>query len=468
MVSEIFNIHQDLQNGEISCVDLVGQKIKELDGSPNNTANYLLTDTARDNALKVDEKLKAGNDIGLLEGIPFGLKDVYLLQGCKASASSDFLKNYTSPYTATAIQKLVDAGAIPVVKENCDSFGHGSSNENTVFGAAKNALNEELVPGGSSGGSAVNVAKGYTVFSIGGDTGGSIRQPAGYNGVYGLKPTYGRISRYGLMAYASSTDCVGPISKSLEDIRILLNIMSGKDSHDLTTIESSPISEDVFEEKFSKNGLKIGYYKSFIENKDLDVNIKEDFLSLIEKLKLHDIEVKVLDFFDTDILVSTYYILAMAETASNLARLDGIGYGERITAETLKEGYALTRSVNFTEETKRRIIGGNQILSHGHSEEIYLKARALRDQITSSFDQEFQDVDMIISPVSPGTPPKIGSSLDHPLEMYLSDAYTVGFSLGGLPTLTSPVGTETGIQITAPKNQEQTILKFAKFLTDLV
>jgi len=468
MVSEIFKIHQDLQNGEISCVDLVDQKIKELDGSPNNTANYLLTDSAKDNALKVDEKLKAGDEIGLLEGIPFGLKDVYLLQGCKASASSDFLKNYTSPYTATAIQKLVDAGAIPVVKENCDSFGHGSSNENTVFGAAKNALNEALVPGGSSGGSAVNVAKGYTVFSIGGDTGGSIRQPAGYNGVYGLKPTYGRISRYGLMAYASSTDCVGPISKSLEDIRILLNIMSGKDQHDQTTLESTPISEDMFKEKFSGNGLKIGYYKSFTENLNLDANIKEDFLSLIEKLKLHDIEVKALDFFDTDILVSTYYILAMAETASNLARLDGISYGERITAETLKEGYALTRSVNFTEETKRRIIGGNQILSHGHSEEIYLKARALRDQITSSFDQEFQDIDMIISPVSPGTPPKIGSSLDRPLEMYLSDAYTVGFSLGGLPTLTSPVGTKTGIQITAPKYQEQTILKFAKFLTDII
>lgn len=468
MVSEIYNIHEDLRNGKISCASLVTRKIKELEGSPNNTANYLLTDTALEHASKVDEKLQAGNEIGLLEGIPFGIKDVFLLQGCNASASSDFLKNYKSPYTSTAIQKLVDAGAIPVVKENCDSFGHGSSNENTVFGPVKNAIIEELVPGGSSGGSAVNVAKGYTVFSIGGDTGGSIRQPAGYNKVYGLKPTYGRISRFGLMAYASSTDCVGPISKSLEDIRILLNTMSGKDPHDQTTIESSPISEDIFKEQFPGNGLKIGYYNSFIENSSLDKKIKDDFLTLLDRLKLQNIEVRLLDFFDTDILVSTYYILAMAETASNLARLDGMSYGERVSAETLKEGYALTRSKNFTEETKRRIIGGNQILSHGHAEEIYLKARAIRNQIVSSFNQEFQEVDIIVSPVSPVTPPKIGSSLDNPLEMYLSDAYTVGFSLGGLPTLTSPVATETGIQITAPKNQEQTILKFAKFLTEII
>lgn len=468
MESEIFKIHEDLKNGTMSCATLVTRKIKELEDSSNNTANYLLNDSALEKAMKVDGKLQAGNEIGLLEGIPFGIKDVFLLQGCNASASSDFLKNYKSPYTATAIQKLVDAGAIPLVKENCDSFGHGSSNENSVFGPAKNAFSEELVPGGSSGGSAVNVAKGYTVFSIGGDTGGSIRQPAGYNKVYGLKPTYGRVSRYGLMAYASSTDCVGPLSTSLEDIRLLLNTISGKDPHDQTTIESSSISGEIFDEQLPQNGLKIGYYNSFIENSSLDINIKNDFLTLTERLKQHNIDVRSLDFLDTDILVSTYYILAMAETASNLARLDGMSYGERISAKTLKEGYALTRSKNFTEETKRRIIGGNQILSHGHAEEIYLKARALRNQIVSSFNREFQEVDIILSPVSPITPPKIGSSLDNPLEMYLSDAYTVGFSLGGLPTLTSPVATETGIQITAPKNQEQTILKFAKFLTEII
>ena len=269
------------------------------------------------------------------------------------------------------------------------------------------------------------------------------------------------------MAYASSTDCVGHISKSLVDIRIFLNTMSGKDYVDQTSIDSDPISEVIFKEEFPADGLAIGYYNNFIENNNLDSKIKEDFLTLIDSLKQYDIKVQPLDFFDTDILVSTYYILAMAETASNLARLDGMSYGERKTADTLKEGYALTRSENFTEETKRRIIGGHQILSHGHAEEIYQKARALRSQIIHSFNQEFNMVDMIVSPVSPGTPPNIGDILDRPLEMYLSDAFTVGFSLGGLPTLTTPVGTATGIQITAPKNQEETILKFAKFLTEI-
>ena len=468
MESEIGKTHKRLKSGSITCTGLVNQKIKELEESSNNTANFLLAESALEHAARVDRKLSAGEEIGSLEGIPFGLKDVYMLQGCHASASSDFLKGYIAPYTATAVQKLMDAGAIPVVKENCDSFGHGSSNENSAFGPVLNALSEDLVPGGSSGGSAVNVAKGYTVFSIGGDTGGSIRQPAGFNKVYGLKPTYGRISRYGLMAYASSTDCVGPISTSLEDIRILLNTMSGRDNHDQTTYESSSIPKKIFTEEFPEKGLKLGYYKSFIENEHLDPGIKKNFLELIIQLKQQGLRIKQMEFFNTDVLVSTYYILAMAETASNLARLDGMNYGERMKADTLKEGYALTRSVNFTEETQRRIVGGNQVLSHGHAEEIYLKARALRSRITTAFYRDFEEVDLIISPVSPVPPPKIGTSLDHPLEMYLSDAYTVGFSLGGLPTLTAPVGLETGIQITAPKNQEKLILKFAKYLTEQI
>ena len=467
MKSEIKTIHKKLTAGEISCIDIVKGKIKELENSTNNTANYLLSDLALDKAKAVDKKIKKGEEISLLEGVPFGIKDVYLLQGCHASASSKFLENYISPYTATAIQKLMDAGAIPIVKENCDSFGHGSSNENSYFGPAKNALNDHLVPGGSSGGSAINVAKGYTTFSIGSDTGGSIRQPAGFNKVYGLKPTYGRISRYGLMAYASSTDCVGPISKSLEDIRILLNIMSGKDYHDQTTFDSKEISDQVFKEKIPHN-IKVGYYKNFLANTDLDSTIKADFIKLIDTLKQKNIEVIELDFYDVNILVSTYYVLAMAETASNLARLDGSTYGGRIGADSLKESYAITRSENFTEETKRRIVGGNQVLSHGHSEEIYLKARSLREEIKNSFDREFDQVDIILSPVSPNLPPEIGDSLKDPLAMYLSDAYTVGFSLGGLPTLTAPVGTETGIQITAAKRKEEDILKFANFLNDLV
>ncbi|MBJ6366929.1 amidase family protein [Snuella sedimenti] len=466
MDSQIKKIHQQLVSKEITCTELVQRKLDLLKKNTHNTANSLLESSALELAAKVDAKISNGETIGVLEGIPFGIKDVYMLQGTYTTASSNLLKHYKSAYTATAIQKLLDAGAIPIVKENCDSFGHGSSSENTIFGAVKNAINPELVGGGSSGGSAVNVAKDYTIFSIGGDTGGSIRQPAGYNKIYGLKPTYGRISRYGLMAYASSTDCVGPLAKSIEDIRIVLNVMSGKDAKDQTSIESESISEETIA---NTNTVKtIGYFKNFIENDAIDTQIKNDFLASIEKIKAKGIEVKALDFFKSDILVSTYYTLAMAETASNLSRLDGTNYGNRIESENLKETYAVTRSENFSEETKRRIVGGNQVLSQGFSDEIYLKGLALRDQISENFNKDFEEVDIIISPVTPSTPPKIGDSLKDPLAMYLSDAYTVGFSLGQLPTLTIPQGTSTGIQITAAKNNDAHVLQFANFLKETI
>lgn len=466
MESQIKQIHHQLVSKQITCTDLVQGKLELLSKNSHNTVNSLLTDSALELAKKVDAKIAKGEDIGLLEGIPFGIKDVYMVQGTYTTASSDLLKNYKSAYTATAIQKLLDAGAIPIVKENCDSFGHGSSSENTIFGAVKNAVNPDLVGGGSSGGSAVDVALDYTVFSIGGDTGGSVRQPAGYNKVYGLKPTYGRISRYGLMAYASSTDCVGPIAKSVEDIRIVLNTMSGKDNKDQTTYASETILEENI--KDSGNIKTVAYFKDFIESEAIDTKIKADFLESIEKIKAKGIVVKELDFFKSDILVSTYYTLAMAETASNLSRLDGTNYGNRIESENLKETYAVTRSENFSEETKRRIVGGNQVLSQGFSDEIYLKGLALRDSISKNFETDFKEVDIILSPVTPNTPPKIGDSLKDPLAMYLSDAYTVGFSLGQLPTLTVPQGTVTGLQITAAKNNDELVLKFANFLKDTI
>lgn len=464
MESQIKKIHRQLVSKELTCTALVQEKIALLKQNKYNTVNCLLSEMALDLAAKVDAKISRGERIGLLEGIPFGIKDVYMLQGTVTTASSDLLKQYKSAYTATAIQKLLDAGAIPLVKENCDSFGHGSSSENTIFGAVKNAVNPEFVAGGSSGGSAVNVAKDFTTFSIGGDTGGSIRQPAGYNKVYGLKPTYGRISRYGLMAYASSTDCVGPIAKSIEDIRIVLNAMSGKDVRDQTTFVSETISGDL-----NSSEIKIvGYYRNFIESKAISQEIKDDFLSTIEKMKAKGIEVKALDFFDSDILVSTYYTLAMAETASNLSRLDGTNYGARIEGNTLKDTYSITRSENFSEESKRRIVGGNQVLSQGFSDDIYVKAQHLRNQISARFSQDFDEVDIVVSPVTPSNPPKVGESLQDPLAMYLSDAYTVGFSLGELPTLTIPKGTSTGLQITADKKKDAEVLQFANFLNDIL
>lgn len=466
MQSEILKVHSMLTEGSVSCKELVEGKLKELSDSQNNTANLNLTELALNRAEIIDKKIRAGKELGILEGIPFGIKDVFLLQGHHATGSSKFLADYNAPYTATAVRKLMDAGAIPIVKENCDSFGHGSTSENSFFGPVRNALNEEHVAGGSSGGSAVNVARKHTVFSIGGDTGGSIRQPAGYNKVFGMKPTYGRISRYGLMAYASSTDCVGPISLSLKDIVLLLNTMSGRDVHDQTTYDSTPISESVLTEKIEPEKITVGYYKNFIESDNISPEIKDGFLDMIGNLQRKQIKVKELDFFDDTLLVSTYYVLAMAETASNLARLDGSCFGARSNLENLKEGYMVSRSENFSEETKRRIIGGNQVLSHGHAEEIYLKARILRNRITSSFKQDFQQVDLVLSPVTPCLPPRIGSSLSDPLTMYLSDAYTVGFSIGGLPTLSVPLGTETGIQITAAHDHEESIIKFTKFLKE--
>jgi aspartyl-tRNA(Asn)/glutamyl-tRNA(Gln) amidotransferase subunit A len=464
MESQIKKIHQQLMSKQISCTALVQEKLTLLKLNTYNTVNSLLGETALALAKKVDAKIENGEEIGLLEGIPFGIKDVYMLLGTHTTASSALLKKYKASYTATAIQKLLDAGAIPLAKENCDAFGHGSSSENTIFGAVKNAVNSDLVAGGSSGGSAVNVAKDFTVFSIGGDTGGSIRQPAGYNKVYGFKPTYGRISRYGLMAYASSTDCVGPIAKSIEDVRIVLNIMSGKDARDQTSYVSDEIEEDVI----APITRTVGYYKNFIESDAISPEIKANFLATLEKLKAQGIAVKALDFFDTDILVSTYYTLAMAETASNLSRLDGTNYGERIEGTNLKDTYSITRSENFSEETKRRVVGGNQVLSQGFSDEIYLKAQSLRNQISARFTGDFKKVDIILSPVTPANPPKIGDSLKDPLAMYLSDAYTVGFSLGGLPTLTIPKGTTTGLQITADKKKDAEVLQFANFLNDIL
>lgn len=466
MESQIKALHQKLVNKELTCTQVVKEKLAELNKNLHHSSNYVLEESALALAKKVDDKIANGEKINLLEGIPFGIKDVYLLQGTYSSASSDFLRKYKSPYTATAIQKLLDAGAIPLVKENCDSFGHGSSSENTVFGAVTNAHDTSLVAGGSSGGSAVNVAKDYTIFSIGGDTGGSIRQPAGYNKVFGLKPTYGKISRYGLMAYASSTDCVGPIAKSLEDIQIVLNVMSGKDWRDQTSFDSEKVSDEALNSTLPK-GTKIGYYKTFIDTEALNADIKAEFKATLAKLEAEGMQIVPLDFLDANVLVSTYYALAMAETASNLARLDGTNYGVRTEGENLKDTYSITRSENFTEETKRRIVGGNQVLSQGHSEEIYLKAQQLRNKISAQFAEDFKNVSVIISPVTPNKVPKIGTNLKDPMTMYLSDAYTVGFSLGGVPTLTVPLGTEVGLQLTAAKKQEATLFTCANTLAKL-
>ena len=454
-------VQNKLNNKEISCVQFVQQKIDALNASTKNANNIILAESALKQAAEFDENIANGKQLSGLEGIPFGVKDVYLLQGTVSSARSNILKNYKSPYTATSIQKLIDAGAIPIAKENCDQFGHGSTNENSVFGPTKNAYDDSKVAGGSSGGSAVNVATGNTLFSIGGDTGGSIRQPAGYNKVFGFKPTYGRISRYGLMAYTSSSDCVGPFANTVKDIATTLNVMSGKDGKDQTTVVSNQIDINAFSKEIPAN-TTVGIYTSFLNNPSLDSTIKAGFNSFIDKLKAKGVTVKELDFFDGDTLTATYYIIALAETASNLSRIDGIAYGSRaMDRDTLVNTYLDTRSEGFSEESKKRIIAGNQVLSVGYSEEIYKKALIVRKGIEAKFVKDFKDVDFILSPTSPLLAPTIGDSLKDPLTMYLSDMYTVGFSLGGLPTLSAPFDVPSNVQITAKKGNDENILKFA-------
>ena len=466
MESRIKTIHHDLTSGKRTCLELVQEKLSLLGANTYHTANLLLEESALLQAKKVDEKIQSGVPTGLLEGVPFGIKDVILLQNTISTGSSAFLKNYHAPCTATAIQKLMDAGAIPVVKENCDSFGHGNTGENTIFGPVKNAHDERCVAGGSSGGSAVNVAKGYTAFSIGTDSGGGIRQPAGYNKIYGMKPTYGRVSRYGMMANMSSTDCIGPLTSSLEDIRILLNAMSGKDPSDPTTCTSSMIPENVFDTGYLQKEIVIGYFKNFIENDCLHNAVKNDFQKMLNVLSAKGIKIIPLDFIDIRLSVSVYYVLAMAETASNLARLDGCLYGERAKSSS-RDGYMQTRAENLSKETISRIVGGNLALSRGNYEDIYLKAKRLRHMMVNRFNAGFKEVDIILSPVACSSPPAAGSSTDNPLAMYLSDAFTAGFSLGGLPTLTVPFFTPTGIQITSNKNQEDRILNFAHALKEI-
>ena len=439
MESRIKTIYHDLVSGKRSCFDMVQEKLTLLSANAYHTANLLLEESALTQAKKIDEKIRSGKSLGLLEGVPFGIKDVLLLQNTLSTGSSDFLKNYNAPYTATAIQKLMDAGAIPVVKENC-----------------------------SNGGSAVNVAKGYTAFSIGTDTGSCIRQPAGNNKMYGLKPTYGSISRYGMMANMSSTDCIGPLAAYLEDIRILFNMMSGKDPNDPATRNSSTIPENVFDPDYLKKEIIIGYYKNFIDSDCLEDAVKNDFHKMLDVLSAKGLKIIPLDFFDIRLSVSVFYVLAMAEEASNHARFDGSLYGARGKSSS-REGYMQTRADNFSKETISRIVGGNLALSRGNYEEIYLKARKLRKAMEDRFNAGIKEVDVILSPVSRGfsTSPAFGSSPDSPLAIYLSDAFTAVFSLGGLPTLTVPFFTPAGIQITSNKNQEDVILNFAHALNEI-
>ncbi|MCS7183806.1 MAG: Asp-tRNA(Asn)/Glu-tRNA(Gln) amidotransferase subunit GatA [Patescibacteria group bacterium] len=404
---------------------------------------------------KLIQNLKK-EDINLpLYGIPIAIKDNILVKGERCTAGSKILENYIAPYNATVVDKLIKAGAIIVGKTNLDEFAMGSSTENSAYQLTTNPYDKGRVPGGSSGGSAAAVGGGLVPLSLGSDTGGSIRQPASFCGIYGLKPTYGVVSRYGLIAMASSLDQIGPMANNLNDLILLFEIIKGKDNKDSTSVN------------FPKEKLKplttqkIGLPKEFFD--ELDSQIKNLIREKIKKLKL---EIKEISLKHIKYSLHCYYLLMPAEVSSNLARYDGIRYGKRIKNDNFWQIYKLTRQKFLGEETKRRIIIGTFILSHGYYEAYYLKAQKLRKAIYEDFQRAFKEVDLIIAPTSPTLPFKIGEKTSDPLQMYLSDIFTIPVNLAGLPALNIPIGfidhLPIGMQIIGNVFDEYKIFELAK------
>ncbi|MEO0279319.1 MAG: Asp-tRNA(Asn)/Glu-tRNA(Gln) amidotransferase subunit GatA [candidate division WOR-3 bacterium] len=380
----------------------------------------------------LDKKVKEGKIEGKLFGIPISVKDNILVKGLKCTCASRMLENYIAPYDATCIERIKKENAIIIGKTNMDEFAMGSSNEYSFFGPASNPFDKERVPGGSSGGSAISVANNESILSLGSDTGGSIRLPASFCGVYGLKPTYGAVSRYGLIAFASSLDQIGPFSKNIEDLEIIFNVIKGKDERDKTSFNLPE------EKRVLKFPLKIGVLKdSFSEDVEEEIKIHlDEFIKILEKEKIAIVKEFKMETFQYAIPV--YYIIACAEASSNLARYDGVLYGHKSESKNLWEMYEKTRTEGFGEEVKRRILLGTFVLRSGYYEEYYLKAQKIRTKILKEFMKNFENFELLLMPVSPTLPFKKGEKLKDPIKMYLSDIFTVSINLSGLPAIAFP------------------------------
>lgn len=467
MISEIIEIKKSLENEEISCSELIDYKLDQIEKNIKNSTILPIT-SAKEVAIKIDEKIRKNELLNILDGVPFWVKDIFLVEWTKTTAGSKILENYVSPYTATVVQKLLDSWAILVAKENCDAFWHGSTNENSHYWPVKNAHNNELVSGWSSGWSAVNVAIKNTVFSIWEDTWGSIRQPASYNQVVWFKPSYGTVSRHWAIAYASSLDTVWPIANTVSDIAIVMDIIAGKDINDATSRAKEWSYKEQLED-MDRKGKKIWYYKTFLDEKILDKKIFEDIEKTIKECEKRGAEIVELEAFDHELLVSTYYIIAMAETASNLARIDWVRYWLSIKdVKEIKELYLKSRGQWFSEETKRRIVLWNQILSQWYADKYYTKARVARQKLIEQTNKDFEKVDMIISPVTANKPPKIWETLNDPIKMYMSDVFTVGFSLAKVPTIAIPIEWYSALQLSTAYGTDQTNIKYAYNMEKLI
>ncbi|HOW60933.1 MAG TPA: Asp-tRNA(Asn)/Glu-tRNA(Gln) amidotransferase subunit GatA [Candidatus Moranbacteria bacterium] len=447
----IKELHNKLISKEITAVQLAENYFAFIEKKEPEVSAYLtLTkELAMDQAKKVDEKISKGEKIGIIEGIPCAIKDNICIKGVRTTAGSKILDNYIAPYDATVIKHLKKSGAVFLGKTNMDEFAMGSSTENSAYQITKNPLDIERVPGGSSGGSIAAVAANEAVWSLGSDTGGSIRQPASFCGVVGLKPTYGRVSRNGLLAMASSLDQIGPVAKNVEDVAIILSEISGEDLLDATSAQSgSKRYEDYLTGNIS--GKSIGIPQEYMEG--LDSEIKKVFDESVEKLKSLGAQIKTISLPHAKYALPTYYIIMTSEVSSNLARFDGIKYGLRINDEsdsdvkegelpkTLLEGYLDTRKIGFGDEVKRRIMLGTYALSAGYYDAYYLKAQKVRALIRQDFEKAFKEVDFIYSPTAPETAFKIGEKTNDPLKMYLGDIYTITANLAGIPAVSFPIG----------------------------
>ncbi len=467
------HIQANLKAGQTTLTNIVEQYLVRIEETQDlNVYVEVFAAEARQRAAELDRKLaETPNQIGRLFGVVLSIKDVLCYKGHKVTAASKILEGFESLYTATAVERLLAEDAIIIGRTNCDQFAMGSTNENSVYGPTLNAADPTKVPGGSSGGSAVSVQADTCLLSLGSDTGGSVRQPAAFCGLVGLKPTYGRISRYGLLAYASSFDQIGIFGKSVEDVALLLEIMAGEDKMDSTSsrkaVEAYAIHTD-----YTKKA-KIAYFDTAINHTSIDPDIRQQTLAFIDRLKADGHRVEAVDFPYLDYIIPAYYVLTTAEASSNLSRYDGIRYGYRHPeAGTLQETYEKSRSEGFSKEVKRRIMLGTFVLSAGYYDAYYAKAQKVRRLIQDKTKEILSEYDFILMPTSPSPAFDLGEKTKDPVAMYLADIYTVQANMTGIPAINLPLGTHKsglpiGIQLMANMFEEADLLAFSKYIEQL-
>jgi aspartyl-tRNA(Asn)/glutamyl-tRNA(Gln) amidotransferase subunit A len=460
MISDIVGAVRD---GRVSARSQVEQALTRADSAKEYHALLTLTqERALARADEIDERLKKGESVGKLAGVPFVVKDNYLAFGAPTTAASKILENFNAPIQATVVDRLEAEGAICIGKANLDAFAHGGSTENSAYGVTLNAHDKSKVAGGSSGGSAVVTALDIVPFALGSDTGGSIRQPASFNGVYGIKPTYGMTSRYGVVAMASSTDVMGCFAKSAEDVELIMSIIAGRDEKDMTTLPDyfSPIGS-------SDKPLKIGIIKETMTD-DVDPEVRTVTEQYVERLRAAGHTVDEVSQPLAPLALAMYYIIVPAEVSSNLARYDGVRYGRRAEGvKSLAELYGRSRDEGFVTENKRRIMIGSYVLSSGFFDAYYLQAQKARTLLMNSFDELFASYDLLLTPTAPTPAFGIGDNVGDPIKMYLSDVMTVPASLAGIPALSIPAGVSSsglpiGVQLMAPMREDAKLLAFAK------